>query len=86
VPVDPHELHVELDGGLSIRRGEAQTHGLLLTNLGEHAIKVATNGSLTARVVAPSTGATVGCYTGWQHSPLIYYLLVGTASFTSELG
>lgn len=96
-PVDPDEMVLKLDGSLSIRSGQTATHTLLLLNASDHPITVKTNGNLTAVITAPATGTTVGGSTGWQIQPLITFtanpgqtvhipLLVGTASFTTDLG
>lgn len=95
--VDQEELTVRLDGHLSVRSGETVTHALLLLNTSDHTITVDTNGSLTAAIVDPETGTTVGGFTGFQIQPLISFtahpgetvripLLVGTASFDPDLG
>ncbi|MGH8962298.1 MAG: hypothetical protein ACRDWT_14100 [Jatrophihabitantaceae bacterium] len=96
-PVDPAELRVALDGPLSIRSGQSTTHHLLLTNLSGSDITVHTNGTLTAGIIDANTGATVGGYAGAQIQPLVIFsaapsetvripLLVGTASYSQELG
>jgi hypothetical protein len=95
--LDPAELRVELDGPLSVGSGHTTRHGLLLTNLGDDAVTVRTNGQLTAQVADPTTGRAVGGYAGPQIAPLILFtaapgetvripLLVGTASYDVELG
>lgn len=94
---DPDEMVLELDGPLSIRSGQTATHSLLLHNTSDRSITVHTNGSLTAQITDPATGATVGGFTGMQIQPLVTFtadpgqtvnipLLVGTASFTPDLG
>lgn len=96
-PVDPDEMHLALDGPLSIRSGRTTTHHLLLTNLSGHEIRVHTNGNITAAIIDGKTGAVVGSYVGAQRTPLIIFtaapsetvripLLVGTASFDPDLG
>jgi hypothetical protein len=95
--VDPAEMHLVLDGPLTIRSGVTTTHHVLVTNLSDHDISIKTNGNLTATVLDPDTGAPVGGYAGPQRLPLVTFtaepgkpvripLLVGTASFRPELG
>jgi len=74
------------------------SHGSLrFHNLGSDEVVLATNGSVTARVIDPSTEQVVGGFVGMQHAPLIHFairpggttivpLLVGTASLKSYLG
>lgn len=94
---DPHELRAELDGPLSIKRGQTAVHHLHVTNLGNQTIEIHTNGNITATIIDPTTGTTVGGYWGYQNLPLIIFtaapaetvripLLVGTASFQPTLG
>jgi hypothetical protein len=94
---DPTQIRVELDRPLSIASGDTARHGLLLTNLTQEAVTVATNGQLTAQVADPSTGRSVGGYSGLQFQPLFPFtaepgdtvripLLVGTFSFDPALG
>lgn len=95
--VGPNEMLLELDGPLSIQSGETATHAVMLLNTSDRPITVNTNGHLTAVINDPATGTTVGGYTGMQIQPLIRFtanpgqdiripLLVGTASFTPDLG
>ena len=96
--VDPGEIHIELDGQLTIASGHTASHGLLLTNLTDTAITVNTNGQLTPQIADPVSGRIVGGYTGAQISPLIRFALpprrqpvriplqVGTASYDPDLG
>ena len=94
---DPHELRAELDGPLSIKRGQTAVHHLHVTNLSNQSIEVHTNGQITTTIIDPATGKTVGGYWGYQNLPLIIFtaapaetvripLLVGTASFQPTLG
>jgi hypothetical protein len=96
-PVDPAEFHVALDGPLTIRTGGTTTHHLLVTNLTEADVGIETNGHLTATIVDPDTGVSVGGYAGAQRLPLVTFtaapattlripLLVGTASYRPALG
>lgn len=93
---NPAEMSIVLEAPLAIGSGQTTTHGLLLTNLSDQDIRVHTNGNLTATVV-DDTGAAVGGYAGAQQVPLVIFaagpsdtvripLLVGTASYISELG
>jgi hypothetical protein len=94
--VNPAEMRIVLESPLVLGSGQTTTHGLLLTNLGEHDISVHTNGQLTATIV-DEAGAAVGGYAGIQTLPLVVFtaapaetvripVLVGTASFSPELG
>jgi len=96
-PLGPEEADVELDGPAIVRSGHTLRHGLLVRNRGTAALAIATNGHLTASVVDPETGGVVGGFFGAQTLPLIMYrvaqgttqripLLIGTASFTQQLG
>lgn len=93
---DPAEMTFGLDGPLTVRSGHTATHGLLLTNLAGHDVRVATNGQLTA-ILVDASGQPVGSYVGAQQMPLVIFtarpsqtvripLLVGTASVTPALG
>lgn len=93
---NPAEMSIVLEAPLAIGSGQTTTHGLLLTNLSDQDIRVQTNGHLTATII-DDTGAAVGGYAGAQQLPLVIFtagpsqtvripVLVGTASYTSELG
>jgi len=95
--LDPHEIGAELDGPAVVRSGDTLTHGLLLTNLTSQELQIATNGHVTADVVDPQTGQTVGGFSGPQLLPLIRFqvapgqtrripLLIGTDSTVPQLG
>lgn len=95
--LDPHQIAAELDGPAVVRSGDKLTHGLLLTNLTGEELQVATNGHVTATVVDPETGETVGGLAGPQRLPLIVFrvapgqtgripLLIGTDSTAPQLG
>jgi len=95
--LDHRQVTAELDGPAVVRSGHTLRHGLLLRNLTGHQLQIATNGQVTGIVVDPQTGEIVGGYSGMQHLPLIFFrvatgtteripLLIGTASFTPELG
>jgi hypothetical protein len=92
----PTDMRFALDGPLTVRSGETVNHALLLTNLTDEVFGVASNGHLTAMIVADD-GALVGGHSGVQRGPLIPFtaragqtiripLLVGTASYRPELG
>jgi hypothetical protein len=96
-PLDPHVMVAELDGPAVVSSGQTLRHGLLLRNLGDRDLQIATNGQVTADVVDPETGEVVGGFSGAQHLPLIIFrvapgettrvpLLIGTASFAPRLG
>lgn len=95
--LDPHEMRAELDSPAIVRSGNTLTHGLLLANLTSQELQIATNGHLTADVVDPQTGETVGGFSGPQRLPLIRFqvppgqtrripLLIGTDSIAPQLG
>jgi hypothetical protein len=95
--LDPEEAAAELDGPAIVRSGDALTHGLLLINHTGEDLQIATNGHVTADVVDPETGETVGGFSGPQRLPLIRFrvapgqteripLLIGTDSVMPELG
>jgi hypothetical protein len=93
----PDELHVTVDNALEVRSGANLLTTIRLRNDGGQDVVVSTNGQLTARVVDPETGETVGKFSGAQRLPLIRFrapagesveipLLIGTASTTPRLG
>lgn len=95
--LDPQEIAAELDGPAVVSSGQTLRHGLLLRNLTDRELQIATNGQVTADVVDPHTGEVVGGFSGAQHLPLIIFrvapgdtgripLLIGTASFMPRLG
>lgn len=96
-PLDPAEISVQLDAPALVASGDTLRHGLLITNHTDIELAIATNGSITASVIDPETGAIVGGFAGFQNLPLIAFrvapgettripLLIGTASFSAELG
>ena len=96
-PADPRELRTELEGALVIKSGQNSVHEVKVTNLSNRPLEVHTNGEITAQIVDPETGKTIGGYAGFQNLPLLVFtaapgksvripLLVGTASFQPELG
>jgi len=95
--LDPTETSVELDGPLIVRTGRSGRHRLVIENLSDVEVQIATNGQLTADVVDLEAGRHVGGFTGAQILPLVMFrvtpgttqripLLVGTASFVPALG
>jgi len=95
--LDPQEITAELDGPAVVRSGYTLRHGLLVGNLTRQELTIATNGQVTAVVVDPGTGQTVGGFAGFQTLAGVFFrvavrtteripLLIGTASFTPELG
>jgi hypothetical protein len=95
--LDPGHIAAELDGPAVVRSGATLRHGLMLRNLTGQELRVETNGHLTATIVDPETGETVGGYSGGQRLPLIVFpvapgqagripLLIGTDSFMPRLG
>ncbi len=95
--LDPDEVTAELDGPAVVSSGHSLRHGLLLGNHTGRELQIATNGQVTAVVVDPHSGETVGGFAGAQALPLIVFriqpgqtervpLLIGTASSTIRLG
>jgi hypothetical protein len=95
--LDPQEITAELDGRAVVRSGHTLRHGLLVGNLTRQELTIATNGQVTAVVVDPRTGQAVGGFAGFQTLAGVFFrvaartteripLLIGTASFTPELG
>jgi hypothetical protein len=95
--LDPNQTRAELAGPAMVSSGHTLRHGLLLTNLTDSELQIATNGHVTATVVDPHTGEVVGGFAGPQVLPLITFrvapgqtkqipLLIGTASRTLQLG
>jgi hypothetical protein len=95
--LDPQEIAAALDGPAVVTSGHTLWHGLLLRNLTDRELQIATNGQVTAEVVDPHTGEVVGGFSGAQRLPLIIFrvapgktgripLLIGTTSFTPRLG
>jgi hypothetical protein len=95
--LDPQEITAELDGPAVVRSGHILRHGLLVGNLARQELTIATNGQVTAVVVDPRAGQAVGGLAGFQTLAGVFFrvaarateripLLIGTASFTPELG
>jgi len=95
--LDPRQVTAELDGPAVVRSGHTLRHGLLLRNLTGQQLQIATNGQVTGVVVDPQTGEVVGGFSGMQTLAGVLFrvaagateripLLIGTASFTPELG
>jgi hypothetical protein len=95
--LDPHEILTELDGPAAVPSGHTLRHNLLVGNLADRELQIATNGQITAVVVNPQTGEVVGGFFGAQALPLVIVgiasgqaeripLVVGTASFSPRLG
>jgi hypothetical protein len=94
---DP-DRHRYLPSAVPDRRfGDTTTHHLLVTNLTGADVGIETNGHLTATIVDPDTGVSVGGYAGAKRLPLVTFtaapattvripLLVGTASYRPALG
>jgi hypothetical protein len=96
-PLHPDKVSVRLDGPAVVQSGHTLRHGLLIRNRTSGALRLSTNGQVTAVVVDPGTGRVVGGYSGAQGLPLLIVrvapgetervpLVIGTASFTPELG
>lgn len=95
--LNPQEITAELDGPALVRSGHTLRHGLLVANLTRQVLTIATNGHVTAVVVDPKAGKAVGGFAGAQTAAGKSFhvaagateripLLIGTASFTPELG
>jgi hypothetical protein len=93
--LDPQQVTAELDGPAVVRSGHTLWHGLLVGNLTRQRLTVL--GHLTAVVVDPHTGQVAGGFSGVQARDAVPYrvaagateripLLIGTDSFTPELG
>jgi hypothetical protein len=93
----PAEAEAELDGPAVVRSGHTVHHGLLVRDRSGAGLGIATNGSITASVVDPTTGEEVGGFVGWQTLPGVVFrvppggteripLLIGTASTSERLG
>src|ERR1700761_9525063 len=96
-PLDPGEVHVQLDGPAVVSSGHTLHHHLLVHNVAADDLQIATNRGVTGVVVDPRTGETVGGFSGAQITPLKIFrtapgetlripLLVGTASVQPRLG
>jgi hypothetical protein len=96
-PLDPRETDIQLDGPATVRSGQTLHHGLLVGNLTDRELAIATNGQVTAAVVDPQTGLVVGGFAGAQTLVRIDFhvvpgateripLLIGTASVVADLG
>jgi hypothetical protein len=75
--LDPGLVAVELDAPAVVRSGRTLHHQLTVHNLSDSELEIATNGAVTATVVASRTGERIGGFSGTQ---------VGTASSKPELG
>jgi len=95
--LDPHEVTVALAGPAVVSSGHTLRHHLTVHNLTCSELQIATNGAVTAAVVDPQTGETVGGFSGAQTLPLRVFrpipggsvripLVIGTASLRSRLG
>jgi hypothetical protein len=95
--LDPDEVAVALDEPAVVRSGYTLNHRLTIHNLTGIELHLATNGRVTAVVVDPRTGETIGGFSGPQALPLVIFrvppgesvrvpLLIGTASYKPELG
>ena len=95
--LDGREVMVALDGPATVSSGHTLHHQLTVHNLAGSELRIATNGGVTAVVVDPQTGETVGGFSGLQTVPLKVFhaipggsvripLLIGTASSRPQLG
>jgi hypothetical protein len=95
--LDPDEVTVELDEPAVVSSGHTLNRYLTVHNLTGTELQLATNGGVTAVVMDPQTGETVGGFSGAQIVPLKILrvppggstrvpLLIGTASSRPQLG
>jgi hypothetical protein len=95
--LDPREVRAALDSPAVVSSGHTLRHHLTVHNLTGSELQIATNGGVTAAVVDPQTGETVGRFSGVQTLPLRVFraapggnvrmpLLIGTASSRLRLG
>jgi hypothetical protein len=95
--LDPREVTVALDGPAAVSSGHTLRHHLSVHNLTGSELQIATNGHVTAAVVDPQTGETVGGFPGAQTLALKVFrvipggsvripLLIATASSRPRLG
>jgi hypothetical protein len=95
--LNPDEVTVALDEPAVVSSGHTLRHQLTVHNLARGELQLATNGTVTAVVVDPRTGETVGGFSGAQILPLKIFrvppgestripLLIGTASSRPQLG
>jgi hypothetical protein len=95
--LDPDKVTVALDEPAVVRSGHTLSHQLMVHNLARSELQLATSGTVTAVVVDPQTGETVGGFSGAQILPLKIIrvipgdsmripLLIGTASSRPQLG
>lgn len=97
LPMLPSDLSVALAEPVAVRSGFDCRAALEIKNLGHNECAIHTNGVLTARVIDATSGRRVGGFSGAQALPLVVFrvspgeivsvpLLVGTSSFSPELG
>jgi hypothetical protein len=95
--LDPNEVAVALDEPAIVSSGRTLHHQLTIHSLAGSELQLVTNGKVTAVVVDPRTGETVGGFSGAQTLPLVIFrvapggsvrvpLLIGTASYAPQLG
>jgi len=95
--LEPDEVEVSLTEPVEVRSGYEADTKLELRNRRSAEVAIRTNGRVTARVVDPATGVTVGGFAGFQTAPLVVFraapgqsivlpLLIGTASYDPALG
>ncbi len=88
---------VALDDPAAVSSGHTLHHHLTVHDLTGSELQIAANGRVTAAVVDPQTGETVGGFSGIQTLPLKVFraisggsmripLLIGTASSRPQLG
>ncbi|HVB14852.1 MAG TPA: hypothetical protein VNH38_08870 [Candidatus Dormibacteraeota bacterium] len=96
-PSDPLELGASLDSPLVVPSGHALHSTVRIHNPTVRDVTLHTNGNLTAVIVDPEGGETVGGFSGLQPMPGVEFeiasgasalvpLLVGTASLIPHLG
>jgi hypothetical protein len=97
LPISLEGVDVSLADDVTVASGRVAHGSLEFSNCGTAEVTLDTNGTVTARILDPSTLDVVGGFVGMQTMPLISFqivpggtvtvpLLVGTASFTRTLG
>ena len=93
----PHWIVATPDQPVAVASGHDLRTSLVVRNDGEEAVRIRTNGMVTATIVDPTTHRTVGGFAGSQTTALVTFvvapgsetrlpLLVGTASLDPHLG
>lgn len=95
--MDPSVFTVELAGPVTVTSGHSTEGALRVHNNSSDPVGIVTNGQVTARVVDPVSGLTVGGFAGAQRLPRVVFgiapgdtesipMLVGTAGSSPNIG